>query len=56
MNHHDSVVIVDIQHQIFNGLDVVGTPSSAGRQYTISIFALRVRTAPNLVNMRETLD
>lgn len=32
MNNHDRIVIVDIQHQVFSGLEVVGTPSSAGRQ------------------------
>ncbi len=32
MNHHYGIVIVDIQHQILRGLEVVGTPSSAGKQ------------------------
>ncbi len=32
---------------------LLGRPDSAGRRYTISIFALRVRTAPNSQHARD---
>ena len=35
---------------------VAGTLNSLGKQYTISILVFLARTAPNLLNIRETLD
>ena len=32
VDHHNGIVVVDIQNRFFSGLEVVGTPSSAGRQ------------------------
>ena len=32
VDHDHGIVIVDVQNRFFSGLEVVGTPSSAGRQ------------------------
>jgi len=55
--NRSSKMLYDMHTQIDETIKInINEINSLGKQITISIFVLRVRTAPNLESIRETLD